>query len=69
MLLEDGKLPIYWDKGAATNRAKRFQGYCLQKIELSEIEWFVLHPHVTSKQTLPDNIQFAKDHAAEVRNK
>lgn len=43
MLLEDGKLPFYWNKGIAKERCINFYGYVVHKLSLSEIESMILH--------------------------
>lgn len=43
MLLEDGKLPIYWNKKVAKERCLNFDGYVVHKLFLSDIEGMVLN--------------------------
>ncbi len=43
MLLEDGKLPFYWNKTAAKMRCKSFQGHIVNRLFLSDIESMILH--------------------------
>jgi len=43
MLLEDGKLPIYWNKRVAKERCSNFKGYVVRKLFLSDIEGMVLN--------------------------
>lgn len=45
MLLEDGKLPIYWNREVAKERLRRFvfrYNYVIHKIELADIENLIL---------------------------
>jgi hypothetical protein len=42
MLLEDGKLPFYWNKKIAKERCVSFDGYVVHKLLLSEIETMIL---------------------------
>ncbi len=43
MLLEDGKLPIYWNKQTAKERQVKFSNkYVVHKLELATIEKLIL---------------------------
>ncbi len=42
MLLEDGKLPIYWDRTVAIERCTLFSNYSVVKVETSKIEDIIL---------------------------
>ena len=37
MLIEDGKLPFYWNKKVAKERCYWFSKHCVRKIKLEEI--------------------------------
>lgn len=43
MLLEDGKLPIYWNKKVAKERCSNFKGCVVQKLKLIDIENLIFH--------------------------
>lgn len=46
LLLEDGKLPIYWNKKVAQEMVKRFNGFCIEPVLLEELRRFILtHPY------------------------
>lgn len=41
-LLNSGSLPIYWNKGLATEWANKFSGYIVQPVNIKELERLVL---------------------------
>lgn len=43
LLLDCGRLPIYWNKKVATERCKDFKGYCVQPILLDKMEDIILN--------------------------
>lgn len=43
MLLEDCKLPIYWNKKVAKERCSKFNGHIVHKLYLSDVEGMVLN--------------------------
>lgn len=42
ILIEDCKLPIYWNKKVAQKRCKGFKGYCVHPILLDKLENFLI---------------------------
>jgi hypothetical protein len=41
LLLEDHKLPIYWNRRVAKERVAGFPDYRIERIELSDLEIFI----------------------------
>lgn len=42
LLLEDCKLPIYWNKRVAKERCSLFAGFIVEKVLLKELHKFIL---------------------------
>jgi len=42
MLVEDGKLPFYWNRKVAKERCEGFSKYCVVKMELETINDLIL---------------------------